>query len=197
MLLLFASQAPCFVTLLPAITVSPSCPNLAVLSVRVGLSVTHSSVSAIYLTRGWCYYLYPWETDAQDMGRNETKCVYLRSSKTTKLRNTTQCEQCGKEVSAMRLSPGSLASLLWLYQVSQPCPRGISHPSSLVNPIWEKISNLNVLPFNFLKSSLIRRSVNNFLEATRETVPWLIWTWVTISLKSWFSWVLTSVSVWY
>ena len=51
-----------------------------------------------------------------------------------KLRNTTQCEQCGKEVSAVLLSPGSLASLLWPYQVSQPCPRGIFHPSSLVNP---------------------------------------------------------------
>ena len=69
------------------------------------------------------------------MGRNETKCVYLRSSKTTKLRITIQCEQCGKEVSAVLLSPDSLALLLWPYQVSQPCPRGISHPSSLVKPI--------------------------------------------------------------
>lgn len=94
-----------FMTLFPAITVSPSCPNLTFLSVRVELSVTHSSVSAIYLTHGWCYYLYPWETDAQDLGRNETKCVYWRSSKTTELRNTIQCEQCSKEVSACDLEP--------------------------------------------------------------------------------------------
>ena len=39
-----------------------------------------------------------------------------------KLRITIQCEQCGKEVSAVLLSPDSLASLLWPYQVSQPCP---------------------------------------------------------------------------
>ena len=94
-----------FVTLFPAITVSPSCPNLTVLSVRVGLSVTHSSVSAVYLTCGWCYYLYPWETDGQDLGRNETKCFYLRSSKTAELRNTIQCEQGSKEVSACDLEP--------------------------------------------------------------------------------------------
>lgn len=72
--------------------------SLSVVFVGRIVCLTHSSVSIIYLTCGRSYYLYHWEIDAKDMGLKKTKYIYLRSPKTNELRNTTQCEQCSKEV---------------------------------------------------------------------------------------------------
>lgn len=79
-MLLFASQAQCFVHSFPAITVSPSCPNLTVLSVRVGLSVTHSSISAINRP-WWCYYLYPLGDRCPRPGEEWNKMLLFKELK--------------------------------------------------------------------------------------------------------------------